>query len=416
MPHFKGWETRISILLGLGLCFLMGQAPAWAQGPGSGDELPSDKPSPQLMKRIYMHSKARQVQERRIKELKSKIEALRTAVPQLQSEAMKEAESYRLAQDRFAAGRRAFKERWDQVLRLFGGKSPLPTATDRFSGFTIQNLYSSDTDDWSRAASRANQADGDDFFIYASIEMPERMVNKDDYAVDWYIRGYDFLGKESTFHANFNWSSSQEFQKTRFKSFRLRRRFSGLGLSPGWYHVSATLKVKGMNWLQRTTHGAIRISQAHPSLSAPPATKYRYKNESKVKLTSLTIRSRGAEKDLFNPRDFFLKGAYKVDPALAGPNAHILVGADVYGTDNTGKLAGGIWRAVFRHRLPLTRSTGTFGSESTTRIKDDIGRGLRNGRYALRSWVLVKTSSFSATHDFDDRYFIVKPEQPKGRR
>ena len=369
-----------------------------------------------MQQRIYSYSKARQAQERRIKELKSKIAALRIAVPQLQAEAMKEADAYRFSQERFAAGRRTFKEKWDQVLRLFGGKSPIPTATDRFGGFTIKSLFSADTDDWDRSRARTNQADGDDFFIYASIEVPELMVNKEDYAVDWYIRGYDFLGKESTFHANYNFSSSQEFQRARYKSFRLRRRFSGLGLSPGWYQVSATLKIKGTSWLQRTTHGAIRISQAHPLLSAPPAGKYRYKNEGKVKLTSLTIRSRGAEKDLFNPKDFFLKGAYKVDPSLTGPDSHILVGADVYGTDRTGKLAGGIWRTVFRHRLPLQRATGNFGSESTTRVKDDIGRGLRPGRYCLRTWVLVSTSSFSGTHDFDDRYFVVKPDLPKGGR
>lgn len=416
MRRHRRWGTRISGLLGLGLCLTLGHTAAGAQGPGSGDELPSDKPNPQMMQRIYSYSKARQAQERRIKELKSKIAALRLAVPELQAEAMKEADAYRSAQERFAAGRRTFKEKWDRVLGLFGGKSPVPTPTDRYGGFIIKALHSADTDDWDRALSRANQADGDDFFIYASIEMPEQMVNKEDYAVDWTLRGYDYRGKESTFHANYNFSSSQEFQRARYKSFRLRRRFSGLGLSPGWYQVSATLKIKGTSWLQRTTHGAIRISQAHPLLSAPPASKYRFKNESKVKLTSLTIRSRGAEKDLFNPKDFFLKGGYKVDSSLTGPDAHILVGADVHGTDRTGKLAGGIWRTVFRHRLPLQRSTGTFGSESTTRVKDDIGRGLRPGRYALRTWILVATSSFSATYDYDDRYFMVKPEPPKGRR
>ena len=72
-------------LLGLGVGLGLDPTLAGAQGPGSGDELPGDTPSPQLVQRIYSYSKARQAQERRIKELKAKIDALRLAVPQLQA-------------------------------------------------------------------------------------------------------------------------------------------------------------------------------------------------------------------------------------------------------------------------------------------------------------------------------------------
>lgn len=396
--------------LGIALFAFLPVWPARADGPGSGDELPGDKPSPQMIKRTWSHSRARQAQERRIKELKAKIAALGAAVPKLQSEAMREADSFRAAQQRFVASRQGFRESWERILRLFGGKSPIPTNTDQYSGFVMRSLYSADTDDWAGSLARANRADGDDFFLYAYVDAPEAMVEKDEYAVDWAITGLDFMGQERTFHYNFTLSSSADFQKVRWKSFRLRRRFAGLGLTPGWYEARATLKVKNKPWLRRTSYGAFRISQANPLISAPPASNFRRREESKVKLTSLSIRSRGAGKDLFNQKDFFVRGAYRVTSDAVGQDKHLLVGADVYGTDRTGKLAGGIWRTVFRHRLPLSRTTGTFGSETTTKVKDDIGRGLRPGRYALRVWALVQGPGSLGHIDYDDHYFVVKPE------
>lgn len=406
----RGLHRNLVAIAGL---LLLAPGLGRAQGPGSGDELPSDKPSPQMLRRIWQFSKARQAQERRIKELKAKIAVLRAAVPKLQSEAMREADSHRIAQDRFAAGRRRFKEKWEKILRIFGGKSPLPSFSDTYGSFGVRSIYSADVDDWTRSLSRQNQSDGDDFYIYCTMDVPQSMVGKEDYGVDFAIRGFDYAGQEKTFY--YSYGGWRDYQRLKWKSFRFRRRLSGLGLTPGWYEVAVTLKIKGKYWLRRTAYDAFRVTQVNPLVSAPPAVKYRRTDAAKVSLTSVSIQSRGAAKDLFNPKSFYVKGRFKVDSALTGSGKQVIVGADVYGTDAAGRTGGDPWRAVFRHRLPATRSQGYFGSDSTTRVKDDIGRGLRPGRYALRVWVLVPGTAWSDYWAYEDRYFVVAPATP-GRR
>jgi methionine-rich copper-binding protein CopC len=387
---------------------------AQAQGPGSGDEVTTQKLSPAMQRRIWKASRARRAQLRRIRELKRRIAALEEALPVLQRQAMKEADYYRSARARYQRHRKRFKAKWGRIQRLFGGRSPVKSYTDRYGSFRVREVYSADTNDWKRASRRKDHADGDDFYLYATITMPKELVGKHHYAVDWRITGYDFLGQERSLYSVHNWSRSGSYHKIKWTGFRLRRRVTGLGLTPGWYEVRATLKVRGKSWLKRSTYSVIRISQVNPKVSAPPASRYRRTDETKIKLTRLKLRSRGRRGGKLDPSRFSVRGGYRVHADFTGSDKHLLVGADVYGVTARGKTGRRPLRSAFRYRKRLRRTRGRFGSRDTTRVKD-LDQGLKPGRYILRVWVLVGTEKRNYW-SYEDRPFVVKPARPNRRR
>ncbi len=385
---------------------------ARAQGPGSGDEVTTQKLSPAMQRRIWKASRARRAQLRRIRELERRIAALEEALPVLQRQAMKEADHYRSARTRYQRRRQSFKAKWGRIQRLFGGRSPVKSYTDRYGSFRVREVYSADTNDWKRSSSRKDHADGDDFYLYASITVPKELVGKHHYAVDWRIAGYDFLGQERSLYYVYNFSRSREYHKIKWTRFRLRRRVTGLGLTPGWYEVRATLKVRGKSWLKRSTYSVIRISQVNPKVSSPPASRYRRTDETKIKLTRLKIRSRGRRGKL-DPSRFSVRGRYRVHADFTGSDKHLLVGADVYGVTARGKPGRHPLRSAFRYRKGLRRTRGHFGSRDTTGVKD-LDQGLKPGRYILRVWVLVGTEKRNYW-SYEDRPFVVKPASPSRR-
>ncbi|MFH2005940.1 MAG: hypothetical protein ABI333_05060 [bacterium] len=410
-----GRTTRLALL------FAAGAALGWpltaaAEGPGSGDEVVNKQLNPKMLRRIWKYSRARRAQERRIKELKNKLEALRTVLPKLQADGMAEADRQRRYSQTYRAKKVAFQSQWNKIVRLFG-KSPLSLHHDVYNGFGITRIWSADTDDWQKCLSRVNQADGDDFFLYANFWVPRNLVGKEYYAIDWRISGYDFMGRERTFYYHTNWSWSRGYQRFRFASTRFRRRITGLGLSPGWYEVRATLKVKNKNWLRREYYATVQVSRVSPMVSAPPAGTWRSKDEAKVKITRLRVRSRGVKRGELNPKKFMIQGTYQVDKSFIVPDGQLLVGGDVYRTGADGKVG---YRAIplrtaFRYRQKLKRATGRFGGKDTTELKG-LDSGLLPGKYVLRVWILVTTPRYRQYHAWEDKPFeVVQAPPTRGR-
>lgn len=299
------------------------------------------------------------------------------------------------------------------MTRLFDGKSPVKAYTDRYGGFRIQKMFSSDTSDFKRARRRANMGDGDDFLLYAGIRVPQDLMRRNQYAVDWDLSGYDFQGREVSFFRSYHESGSAGFRRIRWTSFLLRRRITGLGLTPGWYGLRATLKVAGKEWLRRTHFALVRITRVNPLISAPPASRKRIRNPRMVKLIRARVRSTNHRRGIDVSR-FTVRGRYQVASGLTGRERHLLVGAYVYGADRSGRAVGKPLRVAFRYRSSLRRTRGRFGSSDTTTVKQ-IDKGLKRGHYVLRVWVLASKGT-ETYWDYADTPFAVGLGATSGRR
>jgi len=187
-------KRRMLGVLAVAGVMLVGDAPdAWA-GPGSGEEVRKKQPSKASLVRRWKFSKARRAQQRRIRELKAKIALLRKAVPALQTKAMREADWQRTWSLGYQRRRATFLAKWRKVVRLLG-KVPTKLHSDIYARFGISAIWSADTPDWKKCLRRKNNADGDDFYLYASFTVPKALVGNKYYAVDWAIDGYDFNGR-----------------------------------------------------------------------------------------------------------------------------------------------------------------------------------------------------------------------------
>lgn len=407
----RKFEAILAACLG---ALLGGPTVALAQGPGSGDEVKTSRPSPRMLRRIWKQSRARRAKMTRLKELKRKIEVLRLAVPKLQSRAMNQADWYRSALQRYQRERATFLTRWNALWRRLG-RRPVNLFSDVYAKHGINHIWSADTTDWKRARSRENNADGDDFYLYASATLPQSMVGKESYAIDWKVSGHDFEGKEESFFYHYNWSSSRDYLPLRWSNFTLRRRITGLGLTPGYYDVRGTLKVKGKYWFQREFHTVVKISQVSPLISAPPAYYYRRTDDRKIKLTKVYWRSRGAPKGEISPRKFMIKGKYEIDAKMTGRDKQMLVGATVYATWSSNKRAkGNPIRTAFRFRVTPMRTKGRFGGTYTSQVKD-LDKGLNPGVYVLRVWILAR-EGYRTYWAYEDRPFTVKRQPQVIRR
>ncbi len=400
-------KRRMLGVLAVAGVMLVGDAPdAWA-GPGSGEEVRKKQPSKASLVRRWKFSKARRAQQRRIRELKAKIALLRKAVPALQTKAMREADWQRTWSLGYQKRRATFLAKWRKVVRLLG-KVPTKLHSDIYARFGISAIWSADTPDWKKCLRRKNNADGDDFYLYASFTVPKALVGNKYYAVDWAIDGYDFNGRLQPLY--FQFAKAHNYRRFRYTKTNFRRRINGLGLTPGWYYVRGTLRVRKTYWLRRQFYNAVYISRVNPKISAPPPTWYKYTRANMIKITKLSVKSRGAKKGQINPKSVYLRGRYQVHKSFTGPDSQLLVGANLYylGYRKRLKFRQMPLRTAFRFRQKLKRTTGSFGSTDTTRIKN-LGEGLRPGKYLLRIWILVSGKGWRNYWAYEDKTFEIKP-------
>jgi len=392
-------------LAGVTAMLIGGAQPAWA-GPGSGEEVGSKQPDKKSLVRRWKVSKARQAQQRRIRELQANIELLRKAVPALQSQAMREADWQRTWSLGYQQRRATFLSKWRKVVSLLG-KVPAKLHSDIYAGFGMSSIWTADTTDWNQCKRRKNYADGDDFYLYSTFTVPQHLVGKKYYVIDWSIDGYDFNGRLQNLY--YQYSSSGEFRRFSFSSTNFRRRITGLGLTPGWYYVRGTLRVYRTYFLRRTFYSAVYISRVNPAISAPPPRWYKYKHPKMVKITQLSVKSRGAPKGHINPKNIFIRGRYVVDKSFTGPDSQLLVGASLYflGTSSSVRYGQLPMRTAFRFRKKLNRTTGRFGGADTTRIKN-LDTGLRPGKYVLRVWIMVSSSGWKNYWAYEDKPFEIQ--------
>lgn len=401
-------RSKLQWVLVAGVAALLagGSAEVWA-GPGSGDEVGTKVVDKRALVRKWRYSKARRAQLRRIRELKTKIALLRKAVPKLQTAAMNEASYHQRWASGYQRRRASFLSKWRKVVRLMG-KAPVKLHSDYFANFGLTGIWTADTADWKKRYRRRNQADGDDFYLYANFNVPVSLVRKKHYVIDWSISGYDFNGRLQNLYNKY--ASRKDYKRFRFTKTMLRRRISGLGLTPGWYYVRGTLRVQYAYHLKREFYSAVYISRVNPKISAPPPRWYKYPRAKAIKITKLHVRSRGAPKDQINPKSVFIRGRYEVAKAFTGHDSQLLVGASLYVVGRYGKV--GIrqlpMRTAYRFRQRLRRTKGSFGSPDTTRIKN-LQEGLRPGKYALRIWIMVSGKKWQNYWAYEDKYFEVKP-------
>lgn len=400
------WPLGAIVLAGAGVVLIGGAPDAWA-GPGSGEEVSTKQPDKKSLVRRWKYSKARRAQQRRISELKTKIELLRKAVPALQSKAMREADRQRSWLLGYQRRRASFLAKWRKVVRLLG-KAPAKLHSDIYGGFGITKIWSADTTDWKKCLRRQNNADGDDFYLYSSFSIPKHLVGSKSYAIDWSIDGYDFNGRLQNLYKQY--STSNAYRPFSYTKTNFRRRITGLGLTPGWYYVRGTLKVRYSYWLKRKFFSAIYISRVNPKISAPPPRWYKYTRPKMVKITKLRIKSRGALKGQLNPKKVYIRGRYEVDKSFTGPDSRLLVGASLYylGSRSKVKYRQLPMRTAFRFRQKLKRTKGSFGSSDTTRIKN-LDAGLRPGKYVLRIWIMVSAKGWRNYWAYEDKPFEIKP-------
>lgn len=399
-------KLRWTLVVGATAMVLAGAPDAWA-GPGSGEEVVTKQPDKKSLVRRWKFSRARRAQQRRIRELKAKIELLRKAVPELQSQAMREADWQRRWSLSYQRRRTTFLAKWRKVVRLLG-KAPVRLHSDVYGRFGMTEIWTSDTPVWRKAKRRKNQADGDDFYLYCNFSIPKHLVSTKSHVVDWTIDGYDFNGRLQNLFKHS--ASYKDYQRFRFNKTTFRRRITGLGLTPGWYYVRGTLRVNRMYWLQRQFYSAVYISRVNPAISAPPPRWYKYKRPKMIKISKLNVKSRGAPRGQINPKKVFIRGRYEVDKSFTGPDSQLLVGASLY------SLGSGIrvgfrqvpMRTAFRFRKKLKRTTGSFGSSDTTRIKN-LDAGLLPGKYMLRIWIMVSGKRYQNYWAYEDKPFEVKP-------
>jgi hypothetical protein len=410
--HRGARSAALALLLGIGL----GAAPgaARAQGPDSGEEVTSSGPSPQMLQRIYKESAARKAKQARIAELRNKINVLRGALPGILTEGLRESDLYNTEFRDFHTKNQTFLPRWTALWKVLA-MAPPARISSVYESFGIREVWSADTTDWSQAKRRTGEADGDDFYLYCEIVFPQPLVTQELYTIDWTLRGFDHEGKERVVHAYWVSYSSPEYIRPKGQYVTYRRRVTGLGLSPGWYEAEATLKIKGKYYLQRRFYGAVKISRVNPMLAAPPVYHYRYKDEAKIKLTAVSFDSRGVKRGEINPADVKVSGKFQVDAEMAGADKSLVAGADVYPAGSDGKIpyGGRPIRAAFRFRQDLKRPTGSFGSETESRVKQLDG-GLNPGKYVLRVWVAASKGT-SVYWAFEDKPFEVQAAKPLPR-
>lgn len=405
------WALVAGVVAGL----VAGGAAAWA-GPGSGDEVGGKTVDKRALVRKWRYSKARRAQLRRIRELKANIELLRKAVPKLQTAAMNEASYYQRWSSSYQQRRAKFLGKWRKVVRLLG-KAPSTLNSDVFARFGLTSIFTADTADWKKRYRRRNQADGDDFYFYADFTVPKHLVGKKYYVIDWSIDGYDFNGRLQNLYNKYGYRS--DYRKFRFSKTIVRRRMTGLGLTPGWYYVRGTMRVYREYHLKREFYSAVYISRVNPKISAPPPRWYKYTRPKMIRITKLNVRSRGGRKGQINPKNVFIRGRYEVDKAFTGPDSQLLVGASLYSLGRYLKVRTRQLpiRTAFRFRKKLKRTKGSFGSAETTRIKN-LDEGLKPGKYVLRIWIMVSGRSWQNYWAYEDKPFEVKPLRrlPRGRR
>jgi hypothetical protein len=409
-------KVRWTLLAGAAAMLLGGVPGAWA-GPGSGDEVGTKQPDKRSLVRKWRYSKARRAQLRRIRELKVKIELLRKVVPKLQSKAMQEADWQRRWFLSYQRRRAAFLAKWRKVVKLLG-KAPAKLHSDIYGSFGISKVYSADTPDWRRSKRRKNQADGDDFYLYSDVSVPKHLVGKKSYVIDWSIDGYDFNDRLQNLYSQY--SSRGEYKRFNFSNTSHRRRITGLGLTPGWYFMRGTLRVHRTYWLRREFYSAVYISRVNPAISAPPPRWYKYTRTKMIKIAKLRVKSRGAKEGQINPKNVYIRGRYEVDKSFTGPNSQLLVGASLYYLGNRISVMRRQlpMRTAFRFRQKLKRTTGSFGSPDTTRIKN-LDQGLRPGKYVLRIWIMVSSKGWRNYWAYEDKPFEIKPLRrlpTRGRR
>ncbi len=399
-------RRKLGALVTAGVMLMVCAPQAWA-GPGSGEEVVAKQPSKASLMRRWKYSKARRAQQRRIRELKAKIALLGKAVPALQAKAMREADWQRTWSMSYQRRRASFLSKWRKVVRLLG-KVPATLHSDTYARFGITTIWSADTPDWKKCKRRKNNADGDDFYLYASFSIPKALVGKKYYAIDWSIDGYDFNGRLQTLY--YQYAKSYNYRRFSYTATNFRRRITGLGLTPGWYYVRSTLKVRRTYWLKREFYSAVYISRVNPKISAPPPRYYKYKRAKMVKITKLSVKSRGAAKGQINPKSVYIRGRYQVDKSFAGPDSQLLVGANLYSLGTRKKLSYRQLpiRTAFRFRQKLKRTTGSFGSKDTTRIIK-LDQGLRPGNYLLRIWIMVSGKGWRNYWAYEDKPFEIKP-------
>jgi hypothetical protein len=399
------WFLGGIVTAGVAAMLLVGGPDAWA-GPGSGDEV-GKQPSKASLVRRWRFSKARRAQQRRIRELKAKIALLRKVVPELQTTAMREADRQRIWARGYERRRRVFLAKWRKVVRLMG-KVPTKLHSDIYARFGISSIWSADTPDWKKCKRRRNNADGDDFYLYANFISPKDLIGKKYYAIEWAVDGYDFNGRMRTLY--YHYARTYNYRKFSFTSTNFRRRVTGLGLTPGWYYVRGTIKVRGSYWLRREFYSAVYISRVNPKISAPPPRYRKYTRPRMLKMTKLTVKSRGAAKGQINPKSVYIRGRYQVDKQYTGPDSRLLVGASLYSLGRRSKLTVRQMpiRTAFRFRQKLKRTTGSFGSPDTTRLKN-LDAGLRPGNYLLRIWIMVSGKRYQNYWAFEDKTFEIKP-------
>ncbi len=401
------WALAAGITVGVA-AMLVGGVDSARAGPGSGDEVGTKQPSKKSLMRRWKYSKARRAQQRRIRELKAKIELLRKAVPKLQSAAMREADWQRSWSLGYQRRRAAFLAKWRKVIKLMG-KAPSKLHSDIYSTFGLTSIYTSDTADWKKRLRRKNKADGDDFYLYTDFTVPKQLVGRKYYRINWSIDGYDFNGRLQRLYRHYSYRSSG-YKRFRYTKTAFRRRITGLGLTPGWYYVSGTIMVYRTYWLQRTFNRAVYISRVNPKISAPPPRWYKYKKPAIVKITKLNVKARGVKRGQINPKNFYIRGRYEVDKAYAGSDKQLLVGAGLYYLGRRTKIGykDQPMRTAFRFRQKLKRKKGSFGSPDTTRIKK-LDEGLVPGNYMLRVWIMVSNSKWTNYWAYEDKAFTIKP-------